>query len=410
MMFERMDDHPGARFLLILAALVVVVAGLKAAQPILVPFSLALFLAVVSMPVMFGLRMRRVPAPLAIALTVLLDVLIFGLVILLAANSVGEVNQTLPRYRTAFLDLFNRWTDWLQARGVPVEYQEYLSFEFLDPGSIFDVVGTTLQTLAGVFSVAFLVALIMVFILAEATVFPFKFQAILGQDRTGRVRITKTIEEVQAYLGIKTLVSLATGVVAGLFCWIMDLDFPILLGLMAFILNFIPTIGSIIAAIPAMILALILHNVSWMLVVGAGYLGINTLFGNILEPNLMGRRLGLSTLVVVLSLLFWGWLWGPVGALLSVPLTMVLKIVLENTPDLRWIAVLLDKVPPQARRAEARAVEEEARRRAGPREAVEARSRVEEPSALTSPESEPEPEPEGPGSAGGGAEPSRATG
>ena len=173
----------------------------------------------------------------------------------------------------------------------------------------------------------------------------------------------------------------------------MDLDFPILLGLVAFVLNFVPTIGSIIAAVPAMVLALILHDVGWMLVVGLGYLGINTLFGNLLEPNLMGRRLGLSTLVVVLSLIFWGWVWGPIGALLSVPLTMVLKIVLENTPDLRWIAVLLDKVPPQARQAEARAAELAARRRGrSRREAREARSSAEGPSALTPPD--------GPGEAG----------
>jgi predicted PurR-regulated permease PerM len=353
MIFEATEEHPGARFLLILACLVVVVAGLRAAAPILVPFALALFLAIVSMPVMFTLRMRRVPAPLAILLTVLLDVLIFGFVVLLAANSVGNLNDRLPRYQSALQVRFQEGVEWLTDRGVPAEALNLP--ELLDPGSLFGFLGTTLQTVASVFSLGFLVALISVFILAEATIFPFKFQAILGHDRQGRVRITKTIEEVQVYLGIKTLVSLATGVLAGVFCWLMNLDFPILLGLTAFALNYVPTIGSIIAAIPAMILALILHDVSWMLLVGLGYMGINTLFGNIIEPNLMGRRLGLSTLVVVLSLLFWGWLWGPAGALLSVPLTMVLKIVLENTPDLRWAAVLLDKVPPQARRSQERA-------------------------------------------------------
>jgi predicted PurR-regulated permease PerM len=202
---------------------------------------------------------------------------------------------------------------------------------------------------ASVFTQAFIVAIIVVFVLAEATIFPFKFQAILGHDRASRMRITRTITEVQAYLGIKTVISLATGLLAGLLCWATGLDFPVLLGLVAFVLNFIPTIGSIIAAAPAMVLALILYDWPWMLLVGLGYLSINTVFGQILEPNVMGRRMGLSTLVVVLSLLFWGWLWGPVGALLSVPLTMVLKIALENTPDLRWIAILLDKSPPQAR-------------------------------------------------------------
>jgi predicted PurR-regulated permease PerM len=191
----------------------------------------------------------------------------------------------------------------------------------------------------------------MVFILAETTVFPFKFRAILGSRGKGRIDLAKTIREIQAYLGIKLLVSLATGVVAGLFCWAVKLDVPLLLGVIAFVLNFVPTIGSIIAAVPAMGLAFILHDVDGVVLVAIGYFAINTVFGNIIEPQLMGRRLGLSTLVIVLSLLFWFWVWGPIGALLSVPLTMVLKIMLENTPDLRWAAVLLDKVPPQARQS-----------------------------------------------------------
>jgi predicted PurR-regulated permease PerM len=127
----------------------------------------------------------------------------------------------------------------------------------------------------------------------------------------------------------------------------MYLDFPVLLGLIAFLMNYIPTVGSIIAAIPAVLLSLILVGTAGHAVlVTLGYVVVNTLFGNILEPNLMGRRLGLSTLVVILSLLFWGWAWGPLGALLSVPLTVVVKIWLENTHDLKWVAILLDKAPP----------------------------------------------------------------
>ena len=348
MMFDRMEQHPGARFLLVLACLVVVVAGLRAAAPVIVPFALALFLAIVTMPIMFGLRMRRVPAPIAIFLAVMVDVLVFGLVILLATNALGALTLRLPAYRVALLDLIERSASWLASKGLPE--LEYLTSGLLNPEAIFDFVGNTVQVAASLFSVALLVAIIMCFILAEATIFPFKFQAILGHDRTSRMRLTKTIGEVQAYLGIKTLISLATGILAGLFSWSLGLDFPVLLGLIAFLLNYIPTIGSIIAAVPAMLIALILFGWPRMVIVGIGYLAINTALGNILEPNVMGRRMGLSTLVVVLSLLFWGWLWGPVGALLSVPLTMVTKIVLENTPDLRWIAILLDKPPPQARR------------------------------------------------------------
>ena len=346
MIFDKTDKHPGARFLLVLACVVVLAAGLRAARPIMVPFSLALFLAVVSMPIMFGLRLRRVPAAAAIVLTVLLDVLLMGLIVLLLFNSMGDLVEKLPTYRVALAELFNRWGRWFIERGLLD--LEWIVANLLDPESVFELIQGALQTAASLSTLIFIVVVIMVFMLAEATVFPYKFQAILGQRRESRIRITHTVQEVQAYLGIKTVASLGTGLLAGAFCWAMSLDFPILLGLIAYALNYVPTIGTVIAAIPAMAIALLLHDWQWMVLVGLGYVAINTAFSQILEPHWMGRRVGLSTLVVVLSLLFWGFLWGPLGALLAVPLTMVLKIGIENTPDLRWIAILLDKSPPQA--------------------------------------------------------------
>ncbi|MBV24617.1 MAG: hypothetical protein CME12_00670 [Gemmatimonadetes bacterium] len=117
---------------------------------------------------------------------------------------------------------------------------------------------------------------------------------------------------------------------------------------MGFVMNYIPTVGSLLAALPALFLSLVqFTTVGHLLQVCVGYGAINMVFGNVIEPNLMGKRLGLSTLVVILSLLFWAWVWGPVGALLAVPLTMIVKIMLENIEDLRWVAVLLDKSPPQ---------------------------------------------------------------
>ena len=346
MIFDRMDERPGATLLVVLACLVIIVAGLKAAAAILVPFVLALFLAVVSMPIMFGLRMRRVWAPVAIGLTVMLNVLVFGLMVLMGTNSLGELNTKLPRYVSLFRGHWGRWMMELDQRGIPAS--AYLTPDPVDPARMFALVSSTVQAIAQMFSIAFIIGLIMVFVLAEATVFPFKFQAILGGNRQGRLRITQIVQEVQAYLGLKFVLSLATGVLVTLLCQFAALDFPVLLGLIVFVLNFVPTIGSIIAALPGVALALVLHGEVTALVVALGYFGINTVIGNLMDPHIMGRRMGLSTLVVVLSLLFWGWLWGPIGALLSVPLTMVTKIALQNVPDLRWIAVLLDKVPPQA--------------------------------------------------------------
>ena len=341
-----MDERPGARLLLMLASLVILVAGLKAAAVILVPFVLALFLAVVSMPVMFGLRRKGVWEPVAIVLTVLLNALLFGLLILFVSQALWELNRELPRYISLFQGVYGGWLLELDRRGIPAT--TYLALQPLDPPRIVAAARDVFQAVAQVLSGAFLVGVIMLFVLAEATVFPYKFQAILGGNRQSRTRIVHIVEEVQVYLGLKLLTSLATGVSVTVLCMLAALDFPVLLGVVAFTLHFVPTIGSIVASIPAVLLALILHGEVTAVMVALGYLGISTVIGSIIDPHILGHRLGLSTLVVVLSLLFWGWVWGPVGALLSVPLTMVSKIALQNVPDLRWIAILLDKLPPQA--------------------------------------------------------------
>lgn len=344
-MSEKEIWGPGARFFLIAAGVVVVVAGLRAAAPILLPFSLALFLAVLSLPILYWLQGRGVPTPIAIFLAVLLDLAVFGVIVLLVTQSVADFQERLPQYARRFQNLYAAWIDNLQDRGIPAG--EFLADEFISVSAIIDFAGGTLTRIASFLSNAFLVILILVFMLAEASVFPRKFRAVLGEGDPDMGRFAKITGEVQEYLVIKTIVSLATGLSIGLWAWVMGLDFPVLLGLIGFAFNYVPTIGSILAAIPAMLLALIqTGSIGLVSVVALGYGGINVVFGNLIEPQLLGRRLGLSTLVVILSLLFWAWIWGPLGALLAVPLTMVVKIGLENTKDLRWIALLIDKEPP----------------------------------------------------------------
>jgi len=277
---------------------------------------------------------------------------------MLGTQAVADLQDQIPGYTTRVQALYDSWVASLSAR-VGVDLGQYGLLDVFDPGAAVGLFGTAVARVAGFLTNTFLVLLIMAFILGEAMVFPFKFRAIVG-PRVGerrrvtqvvtndRRRMTKIVREVQEYLGIKTVVSLATGLAIGLLAWMLGLDFPVLLGLIGFVLNYIPTVGSILAALPALFLSLVVVGTFLnFILVGVGYGAINLVFGNIIEPTLMGRRLGLSTLVVILSLLFWFWVWGPVGALLAVPLTMVVKIGLENTTDLRWVAILLDKSPPQ---------------------------------------------------------------
>lgn len=347
MILDRTEQNPGAKLLFSLACVVVIVYGLRFAAPILLPSALALFLAVLSLPVMVWLRNRRVPKYAAILIPVGINVAVVGLLITLASSSVSELQRQLPTYLNTLTQLQTSWTESIEAR-TDLVVGEYLTLELLDPGAVLGLARDALGRVAQLVSMTFLVFLIMAFMLSEATVFPDKFHYITGNSSPDEDRLAKVVSEVQTYLGIKTVVSLLTGLLLGGWAYVTGLDFPVLLGLAAFLLNYVPTVGSIIAGIPAVLLSVILYGtLGHALLVTAGYVTVNTVFGNIIEPNLMGRRLGLSTLVVILSLLFWGWAWGPLGALLSVPLTVVLRIWLENTTDLQWVAVLLAKTPPE---------------------------------------------------------------
>ncbi|MDT8368217.1 MAG: AI-2E family transporter [Longimicrobiales bacterium] len=343
------EQAVGARFIVLGAAAVVVVWGLHFLEPILLPFSLALFLSVLALPVLGSLCSRGVPNWLAVLVSMSAVVGIFALFGFLASASFSDLQAALPRYQEGFQQLRADWTVAIESSVAILEPGDVDTLlerlNIWDPARFFELAGTTLGRAASFVGQGLLVLLIMVFVLAEAAVFPDKLEAIFGDGMTGEERMRTVVVEVQQYLGIKTLVSLATGIVIGGWCWILGLDFAVLLGMIAFALNYIPTVGSIIAGVPAVVLSLIITGGSFAhaLLVAGGYVVVNTVFGNFIEPSLMGRRLGLSTLVVILSLVFWGWVWGPVGALLSVPLTMIVKIWLENTQDLRWIALLLDK-------------------------------------------------------------------
>jgi len=146
---------------------------------------------------------------------------------------------------------------------------------------------------------------------------------------------------VNSYFSIKTWISLATGIFIAIWLAVIGVDYPLLWGLLAFLLNFVPNIGSIIAAVPALLLALVQLGGGEALLAGLGYVIANVVLGNVVEPKFMGKGVGLSTLVVFISLVFWGWILGPVGMLLSVPLTMIIKLALESRQQTQWLAILL---------------------------------------------------------------------
>jgi len=327
-----------------LAAFVVIIAGLNAAATVIVPVLMAAFLTIVSLQPLAWLRRRRVPSGVAVALVVLTELALIGVGAALVGTSASAFADVAPRYQERLAELLSSITSWLELRGLRLPRGALA--EILKPDAVMSLVATTLGLAASVLSNIALVMVITAFMLLEAAGLPRKLRAAFGAPAWHLDQFSHITEEIQKYLFIKTVISLATGALLGTWNALLGVDFALLWGTVAFLLNYIPNIGSVIAAVPAMMLALVQQGPGSAVAVGAGYLVVNMLLGNIVEPHLMGRRLGLSTLVVFLSLLFWGWIWGPVGMFLSVPLTMAARILLERSERTHWIAVLLDPNPP----------------------------------------------------------------
>ena len=333
------------------AAVVVVLAGLKAAQSLVIPFLMALFLAIICFPVVALLTARKVPVGLAVIAVVIVLLAAFSGFGAIVGGSVNEFTAFATQNQARFDGLVKSASTWLEARDIDPASLDLLNM--LKPGKLINLLGGVLKNLAGVLSNFFLILLTMIFMLLEAASLPVKVRAAVGQGRFDVENFRHAIVQVQRYLGLKTVTSLTTGLLVGFWTAILGLDFAVVWGLLAFLLNYIPNIGSIVAAIPAVLLGLVQGGLGYAILIAVGYVVTNVGIGNFVEPWLMGRTLGLSTLVVFLSLVFWGWMWGSVGMLLSVPLTMIIKILFENTDDLRWIAVMLDNRRGAEKRLEA---------------------------------------------------------
>lgn len=321
------------------AALVGIVFGLQAAKGLLVPLLLASFLALVCTGPVRWLERHRVPVPLAVGITVLGLVAPVGLVGGVVGASIGEFTSRLPRYQVNLRESLRALEEELTARGVPVSASEVLAA--IDPGATLGLARDLLTTVTGVFGNSFLILFTLIFMLAEACYFPQKLELAFPQAEATLARLERFHRDMNRYLALKSLVSLLTGLTVWIFLAVVGVDFALIWGLVAFLLNYIPNIGSFIAAIPAVLVTYLQLGVGSALLVVTGYAVINVVLGNGLEPRVMGEGMGLSTFVVVLSLVFWGWVLGPAGMLLAVPLTMALRFALESAETTRPLAILL---------------------------------------------------------------------
>lgn len=390
---EKRKAAEASKVILVLAGIVLIIAGLKASADFFLPVLLAFFIATVSFPITSWLRGHKVPRIFAVLVTVLVDFAFLAGVVVGGILLIGELQTkweskyyAITKERITQLaddtsSLIDQWglnneenakeksllegeqdtkkrkKSNQSAAAKKLEAQEAESVntgkhgielfrkELMQNLSVNKVVqlGTDLLGhLISFLGTTFIVMLLTVFMLSEGRMFGRRFSAIYKANGPNFEHILVATKDIQRYLGIKALVSLMTGFFAGILCWSLGLELPLLWGIVAFALNFIPAIGSVVAAIPPILLSLLVYG-DWKhaSMVAGGYLLINGFFGNFLEPTLQGRCFGISTLVVIISVVFWGWLWGPIGMLLSVPLTMLVKVALEYSSDFRWLSIAI---------------------------------------------------------------------
>jgi AI-2 transport protein TqsA len=322
-----------------IAALIIIIAGVIYAKSIITPFLLALFISIICEQPISWLEKKRVPRWLALILVILGMIFIFTGFAFLIGGTISSFSGNLSKYESTLTTISDSFIKFLNENGIKIPQDQV--FNLVQPAKILEFTASALNKLVNMMGNTFLIFLIVLFTLMEFGSFSVKAKAILtGSDKS--VSYFSTIlQNIRHYLGIKTLICLLTGVLVFLALLIIGVDYPLLWALIAGLMNYIPNIGSIIAAVPALLFALVQLGPSGALWTLGSFMLINNILGNFVEPRIMGKGLGLSPLVVFLSLIFWGFILGPVGMFLSVPFTMTIKIIMEHNDKTKWMSIIL---------------------------------------------------------------------
>ncbi|WP_457673299.1 AI-2E family transporter [Thiolapillus sp.] len=338
------QNWPVNQLFILLSTVLVSLVILRYASALLVPFLVALAIAIVLSPLFKSLERRRIPRVISLVLVSAVPLTLFILLAAYISQEVSDLAANIGNMKNqldAAMDGFARRLSGIGLSVTPGQMEHALA-----QVNISGLVQQLVARAGNQFSNLFLIFFTAAFILMETDYFFAKLQKIMedrGQDMSEFIAF---IDRIKAYFLLKVKTSLITGLWVLAVLWFHDIPYAVLWATLAFFLNFIPVIGSILAAIPPIVVAFLDQSLVTALWVTAWYLVINTVIGNILEPHIMGRGLGLSALVIFLSMTFWGWIFGPAGMILSVPLTMGLQFLFSRYEETRWIAFLLSDYRP----------------------------------------------------------------
>ncbi|MBT8293118.1 MAG: AI-2E family transporter [Eudoraea sp.] len=326
-------------FMINLAAFIIIIAGLIYGATLITPILMAVFLSIICTPPIKYLVRKRVPQSLAVLVVFLMLIAIFIGLGELVGRSLAAFTQNTGLYEQNLDKIGASVLEFLNDRGFNFSFDRI--DDLLEPSKIMRFTAGLLGQLGGFMGNFLTILFLVLFLLLELDDISIKVDAILKDYSVNYSYFDEIANRIRHYLSIKTLTSLITGILIWIALSIIGVDYAILWGLIAFLLNYIPTIGSFIAAFPAVLFALVQLGFGGALAALIAFVAVNLIIGSFVEPKLMGQGMGLSTAIVFFSLIFWGYIFGTVGMFLSVPLTMTVKIMLEHNPKTKWIAIIL---------------------------------------------------------------------
>ncbi len=338
----KIDMHKSLNvklYLFYMSSIVIIIAGLKLSSQIVILIFLSIFLASILSPVLIYLQKKGIPKPLAFGLLIITLFFVIFAATAGIADSLESFLKNLPQYQER-LDNYislegNKFKEW----GVNIDLN--LLKESLDIRTFVFYGGKAAGNIGSFLSKMLIIIVGVAFLLLEAPKFKSKLKLMFNGNEDAISRVELFSATIQKYFTIKTFTSFLTGAAIMAALLYFNIEYAVLWGFLAFVLNFIPVVGSLIAAVPALILALIYHELSTFVWLSIIYFVINQIISNIFEPKIMGDGLGLSPAAVFFSLILWGWILGPAGMFLAVPLTMTLKIAFDANPDTKWVGILL---------------------------------------------------------------------
>lgn len=330
-------------YLLIAASLVIIIAGIHLAHDFLVPLLISIFLSVLGTPPVRWLKSRRVPMGVAVLIVISVIIIIIILLGIIVGASMNSLATSMPVYQIRLQENLASLSAFLATKGLVIPKDTFATS--INSNDLTNIATSFLSGIGSGISMLVVILLTVSFILLEAGSFPNKIRAALGNPRALFPGFTTFVNEMQRFMLFQTIYGLVTGVIITLWLMLFGVDFAVMLGLVTFILCYIPNVGSAIALVLTMAVTFVQFGAGRTAIVALGYLILTFILGSVILPRMMGKMLGLSTLVIFLSVLFWGNLLGAIGMMLCVPLTMALKFALVSNESTRWIGVLLEREP-----------------------------------------------------------------